>query len=135
MKFEYLEHTADIKFRAYGKGLEKVFINSALAFRKSMVKKVRGRKKQHIIVEGKDLENLMYNFLEELLFLIDTSGFILSRVKKINIDLKKFKLEAELVGDRVSKYEFMTEVKAITYQELIVREEDGKWVVQVVLDV
>ena len=30
-KFEFLEHTADIKFRAFGKTLEEVFENSALA--------------------------------------------------------------------------------------------------------
>ena len=135
MKFEYLDHTADIKFRAYGKSLEKVFINSALALRKSMVGRVRSKRKMNFSVEGKDLENLMYNFLEELLFLLETSGFIFSKIKSLKIDSKNFKLDCEIFGDRVSRYNFKTEVKAITYQGMIVHEVKGKWVSQVVLDV
>jgi SHS2 domain-containing protein len=135
MKFEFLDHTADIKFRAYGKTLERAFSNSALAFRKTMVGKVRSKRKMNISIEGKDLESLMYNFLEELLFLIDTSGFIISKVGKIKIDAEKFKLDCEILGDRVSRYDFKTEIKAITYQEMFVREENGRWISQVVLDV
>jgi len=135
MKFEFLEHTADIKFRAYGRSLEKLFSNSALAFRKSMVFKVRKKKKMKISVKGKDLESLLYNFLEELLFLIDTSGFLISKVQKIKINRNKFELSAKISGDKVSCYEFNREVKAITYQEMFIHELKNRWVCQVVLDV
>jgi len=33
MKFKFLEHTADIKFKASGKDIEEVFDNSALALK------------------------------------------------------------------------------------------------------
>jgi len=136
MKFKYLEHTADIKFRAYGKNLEKVFINSALAMKNSLIKKrIKKRVEKKIKVKGKDLESLMYNFLEEILFLLDTEFFILSKIKKIKINEKKFELEAELVGDLVHKYEFGVDIKAITYNEMFVKREGNKWISQVVLDV
>ena len=37
MRFEYLDHTADVKFRAYGDSLEKAFGNAALAMFNVMV--------------------------------------------------------------------------------------------------
>jgi SHS2 domain-containing protein len=35
--YEYLEHTADVRFRAYGKSLEQAFENAALAMLNVMV--------------------------------------------------------------------------------------------------
>jgi len=136
MKFEYLEHTADVKFRAYGKSVEKVFENSGLALVRSITKqRIRKRIKKEFIVKGKDLESLMYNFLEELLFLFDTSGFVFAKCRKIKIDLEKFKLETEVIGDLVGRYKFFSEIKAITYQEMFVEKVGKKWEAQVVLDV
>jgi SHS2 domain-containing protein len=133
MKFEYLGHTADVKFRAYGKTVEDAFVNSAYAMTKSFCSsKVKGVKKKKISVEGKDFESLLYNFLEELLFLFDSEHFILSRVLEIKI--KDFKLECEVVGDS-GNYEIVSHIKSVTYNEMFVRQEKGRWVTQLVLDV
>jgi len=133
--FKFLEHTADIKFQAFGKSLEEVFENSALAMFNSMFDgKIGNKIKKKISVEGKDNESLLYNFLEELLFLFDSEGFFLSEIEKIKI--KGNRLEAEIVGDKAENYKIYIDVKAITYNEMFVREEKkGKWVAQVVLDV
>jgi SHS2 domain-containing protein len=77
----------------------------------------------------------MYNFLEEILFIMDTEAFVLASVRKLKIDKENFELKAELVGDSPKKYEFHLDIKAITYNEMFVREENKKWVAQVVLDV
>ena len=67
-KFRFLPHTADRKFQAFGKTLEEVLKNSALAlFNIIYDKKISENKKFKISVKGKDLESLMYNFLEEFL--------------------------------------------------------------------
>jgi len=135
MKFKFLEHTADIKFQAFGKSLEEVFANSALAMFNSMFDgEVRKTEKFKVKAEGKDNENLLYNFLEELIVLFDGNQFFLSSVEKIKI--KNGKLQAEVVGDKAENYKMSIDVKAITYSEMFVREEKkGKWVAQVVLDV
>ena len=68
MKYKFIEHTADIEFDAFGKNLEEVFSNCAFAFVESICKeKIKGKVKKNFEVEGKDLENLLYNFLEEFL--------------------------------------------------------------------
>jgi SHS2 domain-containing protein len=135
-KFIFLEHTADVKFQAFGKNLEEVFINSALAMREVLHKgKIKGKKIVKIKVKGKDIESLLYNFLEEFLFLLDSKNFIFSEISDLKIDEKKFELKAEISGDDAKNYEFKMDIKAVTYHEMFVKKEKGKWVAQVVLDI
>ena len=139
-KFKFLEHTADVKFQAFGKNLEEVFENSGLALISSQYKgKVKAIKKKKIKVKGKDNESLLYNFLEEILILLE-KGFLTSKIKvKIKEKNKNKILEAELLGDSTKNYEISVDVKAVTYNQMFVREEKkGKkrqWVAQVVIDV
>jgi SHS2 domain-containing protein len=133
MKYKFFEHTADIKFRAYGKTLNETFENSAYAMFKTMSDdKVKEKVKIKFKVSGKDYESLLYNFLEEFLVLIDTNNFFLSKVK---VKIKDFVLEVSAVGDNVKNYETNIDVKAVTYNNMFVKKEKGKWVAQVVLDV
>ncbi len=135
MKFKFLPHTADIKFQAFGKTLEEVFENSALALFKSMYKKkVESKKKVKFSVEGNDLESLMYNFLEEFLYLFDAKGFIGSKVK-VKIDKIKTILKAEVSGDETKKYKIEMNIKAITYNEMFVKKIKNGFMAQVVLDI
>jgi len=86
-KFKFLEHTADVKFQSYGKTLEEAFENSALALQEVMTKKIKIKPiiKKKIEVWGRDKEALLYNFLEEFLFLLDSENFVLSKINKISI--------------------------------------------------
>lgn len=132
-KFKFLEHTADVKFQAYGKTLDKTFENAALAMFNIMYKgKVGSKIKKKIRVEGKDNENLLYNFLEELLILLDSQDFFMASCK---VKIKDNKLEAEVSGDNAKKYPADIDVKAITYNEMFVKKEKSKWVIQAVVDV
>ena len=55
MKFVFLPHTADVKFQAYGKTLEEVYENSALALINRICnKKIKAIKKVKFKVKGKD---------------------------------------------------------------------------------
>lgn len=86
MKYKFLSHTADVKFQAFGNTLEKCFGNAAFALVNIICKeKVKTIIKKDIKVEGEDLERLLYNFLEEFLFLIDSKNFIFGKFKKIKI--------------------------------------------------
>ncbi len=135
-KFKFLEHTADIKFQAFGKSIEEAFANSSLAMFNAMYKeKIKSTKTIEISAEGHDLLSLLYNFLEELIFYLDSENFFLSEVKNIKIDKKEFKLIATLGGDAAENYKIGLDVKAVTYSDMQVSERDGKWVTQVVLDV
>jgi len=139
-QFKFLEHTADIKFQAYGKTLEEAFSNAAVAMFNIITdtKLIEKKITKSITTNAPDLKSLLYNFLEELLFLIDTEFFILSsvfdlRINKVN---NKYLLTAVVVGDKIDeKYPLNGDIKAITYNEMEIKEEKGNFTVQVVIDV
>lgn len=136
MKYEFLPHTADVKFRAYGKNLEEAFSNAALALGDIIIEpsKVKANVEKTIEVEAEDEKSLLYDFLEQFLILLDSEGFLLHKVKSLKI--KELKLKAVIVGDvGVSKYETKTSIKAITYQEMEITKEKGKVMVQVIPDI
>jgi len=140
MKYKFLPHTADAKFQAYGKTAEEAFANAAEAMTSVMVdvSKIEAKVKKKISVSSESKEALLYDFLEQFLILLDSDQFILREVTKIKISKgKTYKLEAEAVGDKFSydKYETMTMVKAVTYNDMFIKEEKDKVTVQVVVDV
>ena len=135
-KYEFLEHTADVKFRAYGKNIEEQFSNAVIALTSVMFNpdKIEEKITKSISIKGNDLKSLLYNFLEELLYLIDTESFIIHKVTGIKIGEmnKKHILTATLVGDKIGdKYHNIGSVKAVTYEEMEIKEG----YVQVILDV
>jgi len=136
LKFKFFSHTADIKFRAYGKSIEESFKNSIYALTRSVTdSNIKEKKKIKIKVKGKDFESLLYNFLEEALYLIDSENFFISSVKNLKIDKKIFKLSAEFSGDNGKNLKVFSHVKAITYSEMFVKKIKDKWISQVVLDI
>jgi len=147
MGYEFLEHTADVKFRAKGVSKEDLFISCVDALNDTIRgdTKILEQEERGVSVIGGDMEELLYNFLEEFLFLLDSEGFLVARVKSISIEpqtntdehrrVGECKLKCVVVGDDAENYKFTNDVKAVTYSEMVVREEDGEWVGEVVLDV
>lgn len=143
LKYEFLPHLADARFRAYGQTLEEALANAALAMVSLMweVEKVRPVKKEVIKVEASSLEQLTVKFLTEFLYLLDVKSFLLARVESIQVeeaqkdDRKFYRLEAEVAGDSASpEYEIYGLVKAVTYNEMKIEKTDGLWLLEVVVD-
>ncbi|MCX6711232.1 MAG: archease [Candidatus Woesearchaeota archaeon] len=132
----FLPKTADAKFQASGRNVEEALSNAAYAMFSLMVDaKVGEKEEKNINLSAADIEHLAVNFLEELLFLIDSESFILSRIKSIRIQKKgKYTLTAAVTGDNLKNYKFREVVKAVTFNELKISEEKGKAVIQMVLD-
>jgi len=146
MRYKFLEHTADIKFQAFGKSLEKCFENAGYALVNIICKSpVKGVDRKKIRVKGRDRESLLYNFLEEILYLLDVGGFLVGEIKNLKIvgvsksvkGKKYYNLEltAEVLGDSVENYETEGDVKAITYNSMFVKKDGKRLVCQVVVDV
>ena len=133
MDYKFLKHTADIKFRAYGKTIEKAFENSALAMFNAMyLGKIKPMSKKNIQIKSKDKESLLYGFLEELLVLLDSKNFFLS---KASVSIDDNELKAVLFGDNAKNYPINLQVKAVTYNNMIIKKTRDRWMCQVVLDV
>ncbi len=133
--YKFFPHTADAKFQAYGKTLEEAFANAAYAMTDIITNhvKVKPAKEKTISVESENNEALLYDFLEQFLILLDSEGFLLNKIKKLEIKGKK--LTAKVIGDtNPDKYDIETHIKAVTYQEMFIKKEKGKYVVQVIVD-
>ncbi len=136
MKFEYLKHTADAKFRAFGRDIDEVFANSALAMFNILGKtkdvKVSLRKK--IKIKSRNYESLLYDFLEELLFLLDTKDFFLHKVEKMKIS-EDFSLDAVVIGDNYKNYDLKGDIKAVTYNDMEIKKVKNGYEAVVVVDI
>jgi len=139
MTYHFLEHTADVKFSAEDQTLEEVFVSSAMALKEAICGKITilEQETKTMEMQGTNLENLLYKFLEEFLVIFDSEEYLISNVKDIKIDPVSFKLTATITGDTADHYKFTNDVKAVTYSEMFVKfDEDKKvWQTQVVLDV
>ncbi|MBW2996666.1 archease [Candidatus Woesearchaeota archaeon] len=137
MNFEFLPHTADVKFRAYGSTMAEAFSNAALALKEVVTEdKVKGKVEKVISVESEDEKALLYDFLEQFLILLDSEDFLLGSVEELKIKKnEKFKLNAVVKGDTdLKKYKTETHIKAVTYQEMEIKKEKGRYMLQVILD-
>ena len=138
-KYEYLEHTADLKFKAYGKSLEELFKNSALAMLNTITntKKIKKSKEFKINVKGKDQEELLFEFLNELIFLLDAEFFLLSDFKEISIKKNKneYELKSTALGDiNEGQYETYGNIKAVTFNDLKIYKQNDVYIAEVVVD-
>lgn len=138
-RYRFLEHTADAKFRAFGATLEEAFGNAALAVASVMWDWSRVGRRTRIPVEasGPDRERLLMAFLEEVLYLLDTRGFLLASVENVRIreDGGSWLLSADFLGDAdPDRYEITGEVKAVTLNEMRVKTGPEGASVQVVID-
>jgi len=135
--FRILEHPADIGIEARGRTLSDAFVMAARGLTSVIVdpSSVHPCGKRHVAVKGTDRENLLVLWLSEIVFLYDGGRFLASGFE-IN-HLTDHELEATVIGEVVDeeKHRFRTDVKAVTYHQLMVAEALDGFVVRVFLDI
>ncbi|HIQ13614.1 MAG TPA: archease [Thermoprotei archaeon] len=138
--YETLPHTADIKLMVEGETLEEIFEKAAYALIDTAVdiETVEPKEKIRVVVRGTDIYELLYNFIEELIVLIDAESKVFSKFKvTINKKDGAFMLEGELWGEHLDlkKHKPKIHVKAATYHEMEIKKEDSKYILSFVLDI
>jgi len=138
IKYRFLPHTADTKFRGYGKTMEEAFSNAAQALTSVITEnKIVENIEKDISAEGTDEKALLYNFLEQFIVLFDSEDFLLSDIRNIEIKKnEKFTLKAKVTGDNdIKNYNILKTIKAVTYSEMEIKQNKAEFMVQVVLDI
>lgn len=139
MTFKYLEGIAlaEASFEANGKTLKELFESCADAFIDTSAnpKKIKSVIKKELEIKADNLEELLFNFLEELVFLKDSDSVIFNKVEVK--DISENKLKALLIGDTInpSCQELRADVKAITMHKFKVEKTDFGWKAIVVMDI
>jgi SHS2 domain-containing protein len=135
-RFEILDHTADIGIIVHGENLKTLYENAGEAFFHLItdLRKVKRRVERRVHIEGKSLDRLMVDWLSELLYLHDVENLLF---KEFNVEsVGEDGLEATVKGEPFQDgvHVIKTEVKAVTYHQIEVRQETGGWRAQVILD-
>lgn len=151
-KFRFLPKIAlaDVAFEAYGKTPAELFDNAACALEKVMVDFAASVKckaqSAKLRLEAKSLEELLFGFLNELVFLKDSKQLLIRRSKvrvwKSEIGSRKsedrcWRLEVNLLSEKINpaRHKLRTDVKAVTKHLFEVKKGRDLWKARVVLDV
>ncbi|RMF29839.1 MAG: archease, partial [Candidatus Nitrosothermus koennekii] len=131
MGYRFLDHMTDAYIEAEGNTLEEAFENAAKGLVDTMIdiNSIEVKKQVKINASGYDLEELLYNWLEEVLLKLSVDRIALKEFK-VRIDKKEdCMLEAEAYGEEldIDKHNYKVEIKAVTYHLMEVKEEDGKY--------
>lgn len=140
--FVYLDHTADVQAKCWGRSLEEAFSQTAYSLMATIspnLKKIIPKIEKTVKFEAEDKEALLFDFLSEFLFIFDVEELIFSEIEVKHIKSKNnnFELEAILKGEKfdLNKHEIGTEVKAITYSFMEINESKEKVEIMIVFDV
>jgi SHS2 domain-containing protein len=140
-KFEFLEHTADVYVRAYGRTMEEAYENAALAMFETITdsNKIAQTQEETLEVEAEDQYALLYNWLEALLVKSETQNMLYSKFQiqnwKETADM--FKFSAKIWGEKFdpAKHPQKVAVKAITYNRMVVIKEKEAVTLEFILDI
>lgn len=140
-QFEYLDHTADVQLHAWGSNLSEALANTGLAMYNYMTPlsglTINTSHDRTFQAEGHDMQSLVFNFLDELLFIFSTEFFTCKQLTITELDRDNWKVRAEGRGDIFDRqtHESGTEVKAITYSAMQINETKDDAELFVIVDI
>jgi SHS2 domain-containing protein len=137
MSYRTLEHTTDAIIEVTADNLKEAFEIAGISVIETIldISKVDENNSRKLIVKGKDLKYLLYNWLEEMVILTITDGFV---GKRILLEITKngnYQIDAEIFGEAIDlrKHDFKVEIKSPTFHEMEIKQND-KVIMKYLLD-
>ena len=129
MSYKFLDHATDAIIEVTAKNLKEAFAVAADAEINLTLDQDKVEEKGQMIfsANGKDLHYLLFSWLEEIPFILITEGFAIKRLE-FDIEVKDgYKINAIAYGETldVKKHNFKVEIKAPTFYDMEIREDDG----------
>ena len=143
MPYEYSEEigTADIAFEATGRDLSELFRDATDATTNVMIDNIEAiqpRETRQIELSNDKLDMLLFDLLQELIFLKDAERLLL-RVRDAQIDMRDatYFLKANVAGEELDseRHQQRADVKAVTLHNFSVERTEGGWKARVLLDI
>ena len=128
VRYRTFDHTADLGLEIYGRDEKELFSNAAFALFDMItdIDAVAITEKRTVTVEGSDREDLLVNFMRELLSLFHIEGFLVRRFTLY--ELEEHSLSGEVHGEIFdpNRHGMNIEIKAVTYHQVqITPTSDG----------
>ena len=135
--YELVDHTADVGIRVWADDIKGLFEESARALFDIITNltTVEAHLKREIVVRGASQEELMVAWLNELLYLHEVEHLLLCDFALTEIDERKVQGVARGEVFDEGRHPIKTEVKAVTYHQLEIKEQEGRWQAQVIFDI
>ena len=134
--YSLFSHTADLGMSVNGHSCEELFMNAGLAFSELLVdnKAPKINHKLKISLHGNDLPDLMVRWLSEILYLFEGERVVVTEIF-INVINRNNLISTLSVMNFDNRYhEVVREIKAVTYHQIEVKEEDGIWTARIIFD-
>lgn len=129
MSYKFLDHATDAIIEVTAKNLKEAFSVTADAVIDLTLdqNKVEEKDQKVFSAKGKDLRYLLFSWLEEIPFILITEGFAISRIEFDIIQNEEYKINAVAYGEPldVKKHNFKVEIKAPTFYDMEIRQENG----------
>lgn len=135
--YETFEHTADLGLRARAADLDALFSEMAQCLFSAIVENpesVRPEQSVELRLTGKDREDLIFDWLRELLYRFDVGHMLFSRFE---VHVTDEGLAAVVWGEPLDTERHLLdhEVKAITYHGLKVEQTEDGWLAEAIVDI
>ena len=137
--YKFIDHTADIAVEISADTIEELFIVSARAFKEAVVEFNPKNTSEdfNLILDSHSIEALLVGFLNEL-------NFRLIYKRKISININNMKiiqngdnwnLQCILQESIIDENKIKTEIKSVTYHQMEIKKENGKYFTRIVFDI
>jgi SHS2 domain-containing protein len=128
MSYKYLEHSTDAFIEVKAKNLEEAFSVAGKSVVETIIdlKNIQEIEEKNINVNGRNLLNLLYNWLEEIVTITITDGFA---IKNFSVNIKKnvgYEIISKISGEKLDlkKHNFKVEIKSPTFHLMEIKEND-----------
>ncbi len=128
---------SELAVRIVGKSQADLFVNAAVALFDVMTEreKIEVKERMNLEVEGSDRDDLLVNWLRELLYLYQGSAFLLKDF--IIQEIKDTVVKAEVGGEKLDpdRHEIKQEITAVAYHQSHMQKTGDQWIAQVIVEV
>ena len=128
MSYKYLEHSTDAFIEVRAKNLEEAFSVAGKSVVETIIdsNNIQEIEEKNIKVKGRNLLNLLYNWLEEIVTITITDGFA---IRNFSVNIKKnkeYQIISNISGEKldIKKHNFKVEIKSPTFHLMEIEEND-----------
>lgn len=137
MKYEEIEHTADLRLKVYGRDERELFANAAFALFDKIVdlSAVEARETDIVEASGADLEETLVGFLGELLYRFEGESRIYREFEIVELVPGGVKAVCNGESFDEARHEVKAEIKAVTYHDVAIERGPSGVSVVITFDV
>ncbi len=139
--YRILSHTADIGLEIAADSLEELFREAARGWKHLVLEHspTRSQEEQSLRLASRDLDDLLVRWLGELNFWLCTRFWVLHQVEALHLSPRggQWHLRARLSGEAFdpARHNIHFEIKAVTYHQLHIEQENGTFRTRVIFDI